>query len=249
MRFAMSSLVSTIHDAAVSPEAWPQALEALTDAMGVAGAALIISDKSTKNVDEASFSDLSAGFKSDYLRHYAAVDPYSPLLDGSWKKLSECLPDRLLRKREWYNDFVLRCGVRDILGARLVDTPSHRVIFGIHQQIGRTFADRVDSLVDPVAIPLKQATQLHIERFSSRTHAFDKPGTEVLAAGSRFYFHIVNGSRYPDETGSVFSTTDDAVAHAFVLAQELAQDDSWHGSSILVTNDRGQEITRVEIVR
>ena len=27
----MSSLVSTIHDAAVSPEAWPQALEALTD--------------------------------------------------------------------------------------------------------------------------------------------------------------------------------------------------------------------------
>jgi hypothetical protein len=249
MRFAMSSLVSRIHDAAVSPEAWPRALEALTNAIGVAGAALIISNKSTGNVDEACFSGLSAGFKSDYLRHYAAVDPYSPLLDGSWKKLSEGLPDRLLRKSEWYNDFVLRCGVRDILGARLVDTPSHRVIFGIHQQIGRTFADRVDSLVDLVAIPLKQATQRHIERFSSRTHAFDKPGTEVLAAGSRFYFHIVNGSRYPDETGSVFSTTDDAVAHAFVLAQELAQDDSWHGSSILVTNDRGQEITRVEIVR
>jgi hypothetical protein len=249
MRFAMSSLVSAIHDAAVSPEAWPQALEALTDAMGVAGAALIISNKHTGNVDEACFYGLSAGFKSDYVRHYAAVDPYSPLLDGSWKKLSECLPDRLLRKSEWYNDFILRCGVRDILGARLVDTPSHRVIFGIHQQIGRTFADRVDSLVDLVAIPLKQATQRHIERFSSRTHAFDKSGTEVLAAGSRFYFHIVNGSRYPDETGSVFSTSDDAVAHAFVLAQELAQDDSWHGSSILVTNDRRQEITRVEIVR
>jgi hypothetical protein len=249
MRFAMSSLVSTIHDAAVSPEAWPQALEALTDAMGVAGAALIISNKSTGNVDEACFSGLSAGFKSDYVRHYAAVDPYSPLLDGSWKKLSECLPDQLLRKSEWYNDFVLRCGVRDILGARLVDTSSHRVIFGIHQQIGRTFSDKVDSLVDLVAIPLKQAAQRHIERFSSKIHAFDNPGTEVLAVGSRFYFHIVNGSRYPDETGSVFSTTDHAVAHAFVLAQELAQDDSWHGSSILVTNDRGQEITRVEIVR
>jgi hypothetical protein len=78
---------------------------------------------------------------------------------------------------------------------------------------------------------------------------FDKSRTEILAEGSRFYFHIVNGSRYPDETGSVFSTTDHAVAHAYVLAQELAQDDSWHGSSILVTNDRGQEITRVDIVR
>jgi hypothetical protein len=249
MRFAMSSLVSAVHDAAVSPEAWPQALEALTDAMGVARAALIISNKHTGNVDEACFSGLSAGFKSDYVRHYAAVDPYSPLLDGSWKKLSECLPEQLLRESEWYNDFVLGCGVRDILGARLVDTPSHRVIFGIHQQIGRAFSDKVDSLVDLAAILLKQAAQRHIERLTSGLHAFDRPGSEVLAVGSRFYFHIVNGSRYPDETGSVFSTTGDAVAHAFVLAQELAQDDSWHGSSILVTNDQGQEITRVEIVR
>jgi hypothetical protein len=217
--------------------------------MGVAGTALIISNKSTGNVDEACFSGLSAGFKADYVRHYAAVDPYSPLLDGSWKKLSECLPEQLLRKSEWYNDFVLTCGVRDILGARLVDTPSHRVIFSIHEQIGRAFSDKVDSLVDLVAIPLQQAAQRHIERFSSGIHVFEKPGTEVLAAGSRFYFHIVNGTRYPDETGSVFSTIGDAVAHAVVLAQELAQDESWQGSSILVTNDRGQEITRVEIVR
>ena len=245
----MSSLVSAIHDAAVSPEAWPHALETLTDAMGVAGAALIISNKRTGNVDEACFSGLSAGFKLDYVRHYAAVDPYSPLVDGRWKKLSECLPDQLLRKSEWYNDFVLRCGVRDILAARLVDTAGHRVIFGIHQQIGRTFSDKVDSLVDLAAIPLKQAAQRHIERLTSRIHAFDGPGTEGVVVGSRFYFHIVNGSRYPDETGSVFSTTGDAVAHAFVLAQEFAQDDSWHGSSVLVTNDQGQEITRVEIVR
>jgi hypothetical protein len=76
MRFALSSLVSTFHDAAEdSPEAWPQALKALTDA---AGAALIILNKSTGNVDEAYFSGHSAEFKSDYLRHYAKVDPYSP---------------------------------------------------------------------------------------------------------------------------------------------------------------------------
>jgi hypothetical protein len=106
-RFAMSHLVSTLHDAAVSPEAWPQVLEALMDAAGVAGAALIIFNKSTGNVDEAYCSGLSAGFKSDYVRHYAALDPYSPLLDGSWKKLSECLPDQVLRENEWYNDFVV----------------------------------------------------------------------------------------------------------------------------------------------
>ena len=83
----MSSVVSMIHDAVDSPEAWPDALKALTDAAEVAGAALIILNKSTGNVDEVCFSGLSAEFESDYLRYYAAVDPYSPLLDESWKTL------------------------------------------------------------------------------------------------------------------------------------------------------------------
>ena len=71
----MPSLVSIIKQAAASPEAWPEALKALTVAVGVAGAALIISNKR--------ISGLSAEFKSDYASHCAAVDRYSPLLDGS----------------------------------------------------------------------------------------------------------------------------------------------------------------------
>ncbi len=146
----MSTLVSALQDAAASREAWPDALKALTEAAGVAGAALIISNKSTGNVEEACFFGLSAEFKSDYIRHYAALDPYSPLLDGSWKKLSECFSDPVLRRSEWYNDFVLACGVRDILGARLVETPVYHVIFGIHLQIGRSFPARLDSLIELV---------------------------------------------------------------------------------------------------
>jgi hypothetical protein len=67
--FAMSLFVSRFHDAAVSSEAWRRTLEALTEAIGAAGAALIISNKSTGNVDEAYFSGLSAEFKPDYVRH------------------------------------------------------------------------------------------------------------------------------------------------------------------------------------
>jgi hypothetical protein len=68
-----------------SREAWPDALKALTEAAGVAGAALIILNKHTGNVEEARFFGLSAEFKSDYIRHYATLDPYLPLLDGSGK--------------------------------------------------------------------------------------------------------------------------------------------------------------------
>lgn len=138
MRCAMSSLVSTFHEAALSPEAWPRGLQALTDAAGVAGAALINFNKSTGNVDDACFSGLSAEFKPDYIRHYVALDPYSPLLDGRRMKLSECLPKTMLRKAS--------CGVRAILGARLADTPRHFVIFGIHQQ-GRGFSEKLNSVV------------------------------------------------------------------------------------------------------
>jgi Domain of unknown function (DUF6894) len=246
----MSSLVSAFNGAAASPDAWPEALKVLTDAAGVAGAALIVLNKATGTVDEACFSGLSAEFKPDYVRHYAALDPYSPLLDGSWIKLSECLPDSMLRKSEWYNDFVLSCGVRDILGVRLVDAPSHCAIFGIHQQIGRTFSDRVDSVVNLVGVPLKHAAWRHIDRLSSlRPDIFDKSQIDVLTERNRFYFHIDNGSRYPDETETVFFTPDDATPHAIVLAQELAQDGGWHGSSILVTDEPGQEIARVRVGR
>jgi hypothetical protein len=65
--------------------------------------------------------------------------------------------------------------------------------------------------------------------------------TEILAQGSRFYFHVDNSSRYADETGSVFLTADDAAAHALIVARELSQDGSWDGASILLTNGRGEE--------
>jgi hypothetical protein len=37
----MQSLLSTVHDAAMSPDAWPKALRRLMDEADVAGAALI----------------------------------------------------------------------------------------------------------------------------------------------------------------------------------------------------------------
>jgi hypothetical protein len=50
-----------------------------------------------------------------------------------------------------------------------------------------------------------------------------------------------------DETGSVHSTQDQAAAHALAIALELAQDDSWQESSVLVTDARGRPIARVRI--
>ena len=90
--------VARLHDAAVTPEAWPDTLTALTDAAGVAG------------------------------------------------------------------------------------------VFGIHQQIGRSFSDSVDSIVNLAGIPLKHAAWRHIERLCSpRSAIFDLSQTELSAEASRCF--------------------------------------------------------------
>jgi hypothetical protein len=87
---------------------------------------------------------------------------------------AECIPDQALRENEWYNDFV-------VIALSSV----------FHQQIGRRFSDRVDSVVNLVSVPLTQAAQRHVGRFSfPRAGAAGKSGTESVVEGSRFYFHI-----------------------------------------------------------
>src|ERR1700730_7937253 len=101
----ISRLIAKIHDAGLASDAWPDALKSLTDALGVAGAACIISNKKSACADWGWFSGLSAEFQFDYINYYASLDPFSPLLNVArgWTKLSECLPESILRSSEWYN--------------------------------------------------------------------------------------------------------------------------------------------------
>src|SRR4030081_605478 len=87
----ISRVIAKIHDAGLAPDAWPETLKALTDAMGVAGAAYIVSSKTASRVDWVCFSGLSAEFQLEYINHYAPLDPFSPLLKVApgWTKLSE----------------------------------------------------------------------------------------------------------------------------------------------------------------
>jgi hypothetical protein len=240
----LSRLIAKIRDAGVALDAWSETMKSLTDALGVAGAVCIISNKTTGRVDWVCFSGLSADFRSDCVNHYA--QPFTPLLsvDLGWTKLSECLPDAVLLKSEWYNDFVLCCGVRDILGARLVETPSHFATFGFHQQIGRRFGDKTAAILKNVAGPLGWATMRHIDRLFGPT-----PDETVSANEETYYFHVRNGQDYPDETGKVFQSQQEALAHAAVLAAELAQDGDWDGFVVSVTDADGRVIAQVPVAK
>jgi hypothetical protein len=203
----ITRIIAKIHDAGFVPDAWPEALKALTDALGVAGAACIVSNKTTSRVDWVCFSGLSAELQCEYINHYAPLDPFSPLVrvTPGWTKLSQRLPDPLLRKSEWYNDFVMACGVRDILATRLVDTSSHSLLFGLHQQIGCSFGDKTAAILDNVEHPLASAALRQLNHLVGTVSG--NIAIEPIAHHTRYYFHLRNGRQYPDETGRVFPRT------------------------------------------
>src|SRR5258708_37339387 len=155
----LSRVAADIGDSERAAEAWPEALKAMTEALGAAGAACIVANKNSNSADWVCFSGLSERFKSDYVDHFAPLDPFLPHLNVAprWIKLSDCLPQSLLRQSEWYNEFVLACGVRDILGIRLIETPSHLVYVGVHQQIGRSLGADVEPVMKELTSPLRSA--------------------------------------------------------------------------------------------
>jgi hypothetical protein len=158
-----------VYDAELSTDAWPEALRTVTGALNVDGAACILFDKRTGLVDWACFSGLSAELETRYIDHYARLDPFSPLLNATpgWMTLLECLPPAALAKSEWYNDFVLSCGVRDMVGTRLTDSSSHFCIFGLHHRIGRSGAEIPTDVLKSLTAPLAAAALSRIRSLAA----------------------------------------------------------------------------------
>ena len=241
----LSPVLANIRDSERAAEAWPEALKSMTEALGAAGAACIVVNKNSNNPDWVCFSGLSERFRSDYVDHFAPLDPFLPHLNvaGRWIKLSDCLPQSLLRQSEWYNDFVLACGVRDILGTRLIETPSHLVYVGVHQQIGQSLGADVEPAMKELTSPLRSAMLRQTERLFRQS----KPNPKVSARRIRYYFHVSNGGQFLDETGEEFSSREEAIARASVLAAELAQEGDWSGYAITVTDEDGAMVARLPV--
>jgi DNA-binding CsgD family transcriptional regulator/PAS domain-containing protein len=190
-----TGVVSRIFDAALSPESWPLALQAVAKTVGGIGAAYIVRSKETAGVEWIRLSEPSAALEANYVSHYAAIDGYSPLIDasaqGSWLKLSKCFSKSCLRTDEWYNDFVVKAGVDDILGVRLADHPARTAILGIHYDTRRACAVARGAQLKELFEVLSRATRLQYEleglrwKSSLGLHALDRLAAGVIVTDGR----------------------------------------------------------------
>ena len=163
----LTCAISRIANAALTPDRWPAALQSITEAVGALGVGCLLLNKRTGGVEWMSLAGLSLDVNR-YIKYYATRDPYRPVLEsapsGSWLQLSKCLPQTVLRSDEWYNDYILKGGIRDIIGTRLFDSPSCTVILSAHLGIyqERFMATAIASLRE-LFEPLSNAARLHAE--------------------------------------------------------------------------------------
>ena len=67
----------------------------------------------------------------------------------------------------------------------------------------------------------------------------------------RYFFHVMGGNLpIEDDDGMLFSDSSDAVAHAVIVANDLAlDDDQYRGHAVVVVDERENVIARVPIIR
>ena len=67
----------------------------------------------------------------------------------------------------------------------------------------------------------------------------------------RYFFHVMGGNLpIEDDDGTLLSDTSDAVAHAAIVANDLALDDyQYHGHAVVVVDELENVIARVPIIR
>ena len=199
----LGRIIPRIHDAGLDPRLWTGVLQSLTEAMGAIGAAYIVRNARTGRVEWANFLGPSAEFRSDYITHFAAIDPFTELFTdhgGTWMRLSEHLSAPELRRNEWYNGFVLRCGVGDIIAAQITNTGSHTVVFGIHEGIGEkplctSHLKRLNRLLEPLGRAAEVQLRLRELGWKSAVaaRAFDQLSTGVIVVDAHSLVIEMNG--------------------------------------------------------
>jgi DNA-binding CsgD family transcriptional regulator/PAS domain-containing protein len=187
--------ISGIYDAALIPDLWPPALQSVMDDAGAVGAGYSVFNKRTKRVEWLSQSGPLVGREGDYFSYYQVLDRYRPILEtlpaARWLQISECLPETVLRRDEWYNDYLLKAGIDDALSARLFESPSHIVVFGVSHGIDRApfTAARIAALQE-ISEPLANAARLQVElhslgwKSSLALRALDQFGAAVIIVDS-----------------------------------------------------------------
>jgi DNA-binding CsgD family transcriptional regulator len=199
---AYSETVARVFDAVLDERQVPNALKAIANYAGATGAAYLLVNKLSGQVSTVVRWGSFAGSQAEYLAHYSKIDPFRVIQDrtacGALSWLSDSLPPSILRRDEWYNDFVLRGGVSDILSTKLYEGASHMVIVGLHRATDDTHSVPIDAAAFRTLMgPMRSAACVQVGLISS--------GFRSAIARDRLN-HLHMGVVFTDGSGRIVET-------------------------------------------
>ena len=171
-RRRLSSLLPDIYDAALHPEAWGSVMRSLSRLTGAIGSGYIVLSKRTNRVVAAEVVGIAEELAEDYVQHYSRSDPYWLTMHRSnkrWYPLSKLRAEIDLTNNEWYNDFVCKLPIREIMGIKLVETPGLVACMGF--QYGTELSKETHRVLAELKEPLTRAALIDMEMRSRKWQA------------------------------------------------------------------------------
>jgi DNA-binding CsgD family transcriptional regulator/PAS domain-containing protein len=197
-----AAALAQLYDAAKIPAQWSAALQGLATAVGGIGAGQVILNRRTGAVEWVTLTGPCADLEPRYASHYAPLDLYAPALYAlparRWLSLSRSLPAGAAAGNAWYNDFILKSGIADILAAKMYEDEDTAVLLGIQRGPASDRAvAQFNAGVRELLQPLVGATRLHV--------AFRRLG-RALAAAHQALRYLSVGVVLTDVEGHVLET-------------------------------------------
>jgi DNA-binding CsgD family transcriptional regulator len=159
--------------------------------VGVPGVGCVMVNKFTGQVSSATWWGIFTGSPANYRSHYSKIDPSRAIWDEAAKcgrllRVCESLPQSVLRHDEWYNEWLLRGGICDILGTTLYESRSRKMSVGLYHAIGDVGPFPRSEIQLHALMPfLGNAARLHVGLIDAGYRsALGRGGIGQLAAGA-----------------------------------------------------------------
>lgn len=177
--------VAQLYDAAKTPELWSAALQRIANLVGGIGAGHLVQNRRTGAVEWVTVTGPCAELEPRYIDFYAPLDLFAPMLaaapPGRWLPLSRCVPEREAGHNAWYNDFIVKTGIADIMAAKVYEDDSTSVLVGIQRGTATDKAvSQFNARIRSLQQPLARAARLHV--------AFRRMGRALSAANQALQY-------------------------------------------------------------
>lgn len=145
MLFAFADCVARLHEAAVSPDRWPKALEASMRLFGATGILLTDVDKERGTPRSIQTAGHDPALLAAYAGYYASIDPTIAVgmggAHGTVYHLREHFTESQMRRMEYFQDFLFAFGVSDVMATPLDYAPKARLFVSLQRRTGEPSFD------------------------------------------------------------------------------------------------------------